>query len=441
MAKDTDISLRNMTIYEVYVRNHSEKGDFNSVTNDLERIKSLGVDIVWLMPIHPIGKVNRKGSLGSPYSIYDYMQINEDYGTLDDFTDLLNRAHQLNLKVMIDVVYNHTSHDSIYLTQNPDFYFRKSDGSLGNKVADWSDIIDLDYANRTLWDKQIDALKYWASLGVDGFRCDVASMVPLEFWLKAREELKKINPDIIMLAETIEGSFLEYVRNQGIYAASDCEMYQAFDICYDYDTHGEFLKYLNGEATLEDYLEKKRIQEYIFPENYVKLRYLENHDRPRIASMVPEDLLLQWSAFLFFEKGTALIYAGQEAKDKKLPSLFDKDPVDWSGLSSDFHLKLKKFAEIKKSPIFANGRYKLHDIDKKGVILGTYVLNGEWAFGIFNVEGKTGKLKLSSHSEGYFDIPEIANGEYENLYDGSNITVENQSIDLNHKPILFKVSV
>jgi len=206
MAKDTDISLRNMTIYEVYVRNHSEKGDFNSVTDDLERIKSLGTDIVWLMPIHPVGKLNRKGSLGSPYSIYDYMQISEDYGTLDDFINLLNRAHQLNLKVMIDVVYNHTSHDSIYLTENPDFYYKKSDGSLGNKVADWSDIIDLDYANRKLWDKQIESLKYWASLGVDGFRCDVASMVPIEFWLEARQKLKEINPDIIMLAETIEGS-------------------------------------------------------------------------------------------------------------------------------------------------------------------------------------------------------------------------------------------
>jgi glycosidase len=166
--------LLNSTIYSIFVRNYSEDGTFARVQDDLGRIKSLGAEIIWLMPIHPIGTVARKGALGSPYAISDYRGINPDYGTLEDFRRLVQRAHELGLKVMIDVVYNHTSPDSLLFAQHPDWFYRNADGSPGNRIGDWSDIIDLDFSNSDLREYLIESLKYWLEQGVDGFRCDVA---------------------------------------------------------------------------------------------------------------------------------------------------------------------------------------------------------------------------------------------------------------------------
>lgn len=188
-------------------------------------------------------------------------------------------------------------------------------------MADWDDIIDLDYTNKDLWEDQISALEYWTKLGIDGFRCDVAPIVPMPFWIEARKKrIKQINPESILLAETVHPHFIEYVRSQGFYMASDSETYEAFDICYDYDTHGELIKYLSGEIDLETLLERKRMQEYIYPENYVKLRFfLENHDQPRIASLLQDEKqLIMWTAFMFFLKKVRLFcMQGKKRKTTK----------------------------------------------------------------------------------------------------------------------------
>ena len=216
MAKNTEISLRNKVIYSVYVRNHTNDGTFNAVAEDLDRIKSLGTDIIWFMPIHPIGVKNKKGSLGCPYANKDYRTTNPEYGTMDDFKSLVEKIHAKGMKCIIDVVYNHTSPDSNLSVEHPEFFYRKSDGNFGNKVGDWSDIIDLDYSNKELWQYQIDSLVMWAKI-VDGFRCDVASFVPVEFWKQAREAVAKVNPDCIWLAESVHSSFNVFSRKSGIY--------------------------------------------------------------------------------------------------------------------------------------------------------------------------------------------------------------------------------
>lgn len=440
MAKDTLKILRNKVIYEVYVRNHGINGTFNDVTNDLERIKKLGVDIIWLMPIHPIGKINKKGSYGCPYSISDYTKVNEEYGTLDDFVMLINKVHIIGMQIMIDVVYNHTAHDSVYVTEHPEYYYHNEDGKFGNKIADWSDIIDLDYNNNELWKAQISALEYWTKLGVDGFRCDVASLVPVEFWVEARAAIQKINPSTIMLAETVHPHFLEEVRSNGVYGASDCEVYRAFDICYDYDTHAELQKYLYGEIDLEKYLEKKRIQEYIYPENYVKLRYLENHDQPRIASIIRDDARLKiWTAFLYFEKGTTLLYAGQEAKDNNMPSLFERDLINWEGLDDNLSDFFNRLYTIKKESIFAYGKYKIHHSTKEDVILASYMLNDECIIGIFNVGLKSGEININNHKEGDFKSISIKDGDYINEYNSNIIEIKNQKIMLIDEPIMIRI--
>ena len=441
MAKNTNINLRNKMIYSVYVRNHGASGTFQDVIDDLDRIKGLGTDIIWLMPIHPIGQLNKKGELGCPYSISDFTKVNPEYGTEEDFKILIEKAHDKNMQIMIDVVYNHTSHDSVYRSSNPEYFFRRPDGNFGNKIADWSDIIDLDYDNKDLWKLQIDALIKWVKLGVDGFRCDVAPLVPMAFWLEARSEIEKINPDVIWLAETVHPHFLEYGRNHGIKMASDCETYQAFDICYDYDTHPEFLGFLRGENTLETYLERKRAQENIYPDNYVKARFLENHDNPRAKKMIPNDLILDnWTAFSFFEKGAILIYAGQEAKDIHCPSLFEIDKVNWSGLDDQYAALIKTLSRLKKDSIFAHGRYKIHNCRKMDVILATYVHEDEVLYGIFNIGQKVGEIDLHVSDRSYLDLSPLKDGCYKDEISGSHLSIRSGKLELSDQPVIFRKS-
>ena len=445
MNNNASKTLRNMIIYSVYVRNH-KGGTFAGVKEDLGRIKELGTDMIWFLPIHPIGEKNKKG-LGCPYSIKDYTKVNEDYGTLEDFKELVAAIHDTGMKVMIDVVYNHTSHDAVYVEEHPEFYYKKN-GKFGNKVADWSDIIDLDYNNLELWEKQIDALCYWTKLGVDGFRCDVAPIVPMEFWRKAKEAVKAINPNTIFLAETVHPHFIEAVRNQGHYMASDSEVYEVFEICYDYDSHGELLQYFSGRATLEQVLEKKRIQEYIYPDNYVKLRFLENHDNPRSAALIPNsDLHCMWTAFLYFEKGATLLHGGQEAKDSNLPSLFAVDPVNFEGLTEEFTQYLIRLGEIKKEEIFAFGRYKIHKMPAIDVIYASYLQGNELVIGIFNIGLKVGEIDLSIHDGSYTSngshasYMSIEDGEYKNLIDNTKVKISKNKIELSQKPMILRVKL
>ena len=180
MAKDTLLNLRNEITYCIYVRNHTPEGTFTAVITDLQRIRGLGVDNIWFMPDHPIAVMKRKGVEGSPYAIKDYRAVNPAYGTMDDFKALVAAIHDLGMKVMIDIVFNHTSPDSVLVEQHLEWFYRRPNGEMGNKVGEWYDIVDLDYTHPELWDYQIETLKHWAAI-VDGLRCDVASLVLLDF--------------------------------------------------------------------------------------------------------------------------------------------------------------------------------------------------------------------------------------------------------------------
>ena len=426
MAKSTGTDLRNLVVYSVYVRNHSAEGTFKGLQRDLDRIKELGADIVWLLPIHPIGKKNRKGNLGSPYAIEDYRKVNPEYGTYEDFVSLVDEIHKRGMKCIIDVVYNHTSPDSWLAQNHPEWFFRKADGSFGNKAGAWLDVIDLDYNQAPLWDYQIETLVYWAKL-VDGFRCDVASFIPLDFWMRAREEVSAVNPNCLWLAESVDPFFIAYARSLGIMCLSDSEIFNAFDISYDYDIYHWYRGYLEGKNSLSEYADKINNQEVIYPANYVKLRCLENHDQSRLKFFVPDEkALLNWTAFLYFQKGTAMIYAGQETENDFRPSLFENDKVNWN-TGCDISKYMTALNKIKKDPLFANSQYRVKAQDSD-ILVAVHKWQGRVMIGVFSLKGISSTVP----------VEQIQEGTFTNLIDGSSFRIEEHKLSCRGKPIIFE---
>ena len=426
MAENTERTWRNQVIYSIFVRNHTTEGTFEGVRRDLPRIRGLGVDVIWLLPIHPIGEKARKGVLGSPYAIRDYRAVNPEYGTLDDFRRMVDEAHRLGMRCVIDVVYNHTSPDSVLAAEHPEWFYHKEDGSFGNRVGDWSDVIDLDYTDRGLWAYQIETLKYWASM-VDGFRCDVAPLVPLGFWREARAAVESVRPGCLWLAETVDPDFISALRAEGFGCLSDCQTYEAFDICYDYDIYPVFRDYLDGAVPLARYAEAVNRQEVTYPANYSKLRFLENHDQARAAFLVPDGpSLLNWTAFSFFQKGTGFIYAGQEAGCAHLPNLFYKDPVDWTG--PDRSEQFRRLCALKKHPLMADSAYTVQALPGD-VLYAVHRKGGRRLAGVFSVRGGKALVRV--------DVPD---GWYENLFDGGRVEVKDARVSCRGVPVIIETA-
>lgn len=457
MAVNTPKTLRNQIIYSVFVRNYSAEGTFEEVRKDLARIRRLGTDILWLMPIHPIGEKNRKGTLGSPYAIADYRAVNPEYGTEEDLRALVSDAHALGMKVMIDVVYNHTSPDSVLKEEHPEWFFRREDGSFGNKVGDWWDVIDLDYAHEDLWDYQIETLVQWAGI-VDGFRCDVATVVPAAFWEKARKAVAEVRPDAVWLAESVETEFIRFLRSRSIPAWSDAELYTAFDLEYEYDIYDEFYGFLKGEKPLAEYCAAVNRQECMYPENYGKARYLENHDRPRIRSIVQDTgILKNWMALQFFHKGTVLLYAGQEAGCTHQPSLFDRDPVDWQAEDGiDLSAYIRRLSEIKHLPVFTDSSYRMTAVS--GNIAAAVHTENEWlpdekeerkggaAAGFFCLkenedaaETEACRIDLAGirTGDGRCLADLFADGTYKDLISGATVAIQDGCLDFHGDPVIL----
>lgn len=308
----------NKTIYEVNIRQYSHEGTFKALENDLPRLKELGVGILWLMPIHPIGEVNRKGSLGSYYSVKDYYDVNPEFGTKEDFRSLVRTAQDMGFYVILDWVANHTAWDNPVALSNPEFFEKNEAGEfIPPRGTDWDDVIQLDYNNEATWDYMIDALKYWVKeFNIDGYRCDVADMVPTPFWNRARAELDEIKP-VFMLAE----------------AENPEHHFHAFDMSYSWRMHHLFNKIAQGEETpsmIFEYIIEDRNQ---FPKGAFRMNFTSNHDENSWNGTVFERLGDAAEVFAVLSgtmEGMPLIYNGQEAGMSKRLEFFEKDPIDWT---------------------------------------------------------------------------------------------------------------
>lgn len=309
--------VKNAVIYEVNVRQFSEEGNFAGVTAELERIKNLGVDIVWLMPIHPIGELNRKGSLGSYYAVQDYKAVNPEFGNMDDFRELVNKAHDLDMKVILDWVANHSSPDNIWIEDNLDFYTKDS---LGNAPiptigTDWYDVADLNFDNKEMREAMLDAMLFWVKeFDIDGYRCDVAEMVPMDFWIDTRQKLDEIKP-IFMLAEGAEP-----------------ELHKAFNMTYGWplkDIMVDISDENKNFNAVHQYIEERN--ENYNPQDII-MYFTTNHDENSWNYLEKEKFgenLKNFNALTFVMGGMPLIYSGQESGFNKQLAFFEKDPIEW----------------------------------------------------------------------------------------------------------------
>lgn len=308
--------LRSGTIYEIFPRDFSPAGNLNGVTAQLDELHALGVNILWLMPIHPIGEKFRKGDFGSPYSIKNYYAVDPDYGTLADFKRLVAGAHQRGMKVLMDIVANHTAWDSVMMT-NKSFYKQDQNGNVIPPVPEWTDVAGLNYASPELRAYMIAMLKYWIQTAdVDGFRCDVAYMVPTDFWEQARAALVKVKPDIIMLAEASKPELLT----------------NAFDLDYSWPLLATLNNVLIHDAPASALQRTWRDSVREFPKGSLHMRISDDHDEARAIARYGIRGALAASALMFTLDGVPLLYNGMEVGDATEsgdPALFDKLTIFW----------------------------------------------------------------------------------------------------------------
>jgi len=365
---------KNMCIYEVNVRQYTPEGTFNAFATHLERLKDMGVDILWLMPIQPIGKEKRKGPLGSYYSVRDYRGINPEFGTKEDFQALVDKAHSLNMYVIIDWVPNHTAWDHKWISENPDYYVKDSTGQI-TMAHDWADVAQLNYDNKEMRKDMISEMKYWVeNFGIDGFRQDHAGHeIPLDFWQDATEELNALK-DLFWLAEW-----------------NTPEMHFAFHATYAWELHHLTSAVAKGEKNALDIQENIKKDLHRFGKYAFRMTFTSNHDENSWQGTVFERYGEGYKAMAVLMatiKGIPLIYSGQEAGLDKRLEFFEKDTIDWSELSLEkFYTQLLDLR--KNNEALWTGRYggqaEFVDTGNEQVIAYKRAKNGNQVMVVINL--------------------------------------------------------
>ncbi len=315
LAPVNEAMMENAVIYEANIRQYSEEGTFKAFTKDIPELKKLGVKILWIMPIYPISTTKSKGSLGSYYAISDYTKVNPEFGTIEDFRELVKTAHDHGIYVVLDWVANHTGWDHIWLKEHPEYYTKDDKGQITHTVdTDWTDVADLNYDNMEMREQMKNDMIYWLKEeGIDGFRCDVAGMVPVDFWEHTVAELKKIKP-IFMLAEGWEPELLE----------------NAFDMGYGWDTHHKMNDIANGKANVIEWDKRMAQVDTLYAKDDILMNFTSNHDENSWNGTVNErmgDAKEMFAALTYLTPGMPLIYSGQEYDMDKRLLFFEKDTI------------------------------------------------------------------------------------------------------------------
>lgn len=389
----------NKAIYEVNIRQYTKEGNIKAFEKYLPRVNELGADILWLMPIHPIGEKNRKGTLGSYYSVKDYKAVNPEFGTFDEFKSLVKLIHKMGMYVIIDWVANHTAWDNEWIAEHPEFYTKDSLGNIISPNPDWTDVADLNYDNEVLWAEMIDALKFWVEeCDIDGYRCDVAGMVPIEFWIEARTELQKIKP-VFMLAEW-----------------DTPEVHLAFDMTYDWNLHKIMNEIAKKEKTVVDLTDHIQKNAKSFPKNAFRMQFTSNHDENSWNGTVFERLgdgVETFAVLTCVIPDMPLVYTGQEAGNTKRLSFFDKDTVKWKEYEL-FDIYSELFQLKKDNKALRNGDQGgkmtfLQSSNKENIFAFTRSNEGDKILAIFNLSSEPLEFELKGES---------LQGSYKNYFTG-----------------------
>jgi len=388
---------KDATIYEVNIRQYTEEGTFDAFREHLPRLKKLGVDILWLMPIHPIGEKKKKGELGSYYSVKDYKDVNPEFGSKEDFKKLVDAAHEQGFRLILDWVANHTAWDNQLIEDHPEWYTRDSAGMMVSPY-DWSDVADLNYENQEVRDYMSGALKYWVEeFDVDGYRCDVAGMVPTDFWERAVADMYEVKP-VFMLAE-----------DEGELSLLD----SAFHMHYGWEFHHVMNQVAQGEESVDafyNYFEK--VDTTIGHSR--KMHFLTNHDENSWNGTIEErmgDASEAMAVISFTIPGMPLIYSGQETGLDKQLEFFQKDPIAWEESPlEDFYAQLTQLKA--ENPALYFGEYG-----------GTFEIlpsnKPEKTFAFKRIKDNNEVLVVTNLSDETqaFAVPDVA-GDYQNYFTG-----------------------
>lgn len=333
--------MEHAVIYEANIRQYSPEGTFKAFTKDIPVLKELGVRILWLMPIYPISKTKSKGSLGSYYAVSDYTKINPEFGTLDDFKNLIKTAHENEIYVVLDWVANHTGWDHHWIKEHPDFYTKDKEGNITHTVGtDWTDVADLNYENQEMRSEMLNAMQYWVQeLNVDGFRCDVAGMVPVNFWDEVSKKLEKTKP-LFMLAEGWEPELLA----------------NAFDMGYAWNTHHIMNDIAKGKQNVSNWDQRMVEVDTLYQKDDILMNFITNHDENSWNGTVKErmgDASELFAVLSYMTPGMPLIYSGQEYGMNKRLRFFEKDTIPKS--KGNLFTLYQKLGQLKNKRVALSG--------------------------------------------------------------------------------------
>ncbi|AHC16151.1 alpha-amylase family glycosyl hydrolase [Salinispira pacifica] len=391
-------------VYELFVRDFTPEGTFRAVIPRLEEIRELGVETIWLMPIHPIGQEERKGRLGSPYSIRDYYAVDPAYGSGEDFQALVDAVHGLNMHIIIDLVVNHTAWDHPWVEEHPEWYTRDADGNMVPPVEDWSDVADLDFSNRELREELTRVMKYWvAEYNIDGYRVDTASMIPADFWMESIPRVKEVKP-VLFLGET---------NDPGLRAAG-------YQLIYSWDSYGWLKNTAQGKSAGVFVAGAERQMENIEGASY--LRFITNHDETAWDAAPPvlfgsQERAMAMAVAHMFMPGVPLVYNGQEIGNEESWAFFDKWNYDWSMNPQvrDFYIRLGEIWQNEDALRFGDMRRIRLDNSEDTVAYVRRTLDSELLI-LVNTRNETAVPGLppelhGSYTELFSDTPVQLNGE------------------------------
>ena len=383
---------RSASIYQINQRQFTPEGAFRAAEAHLPRLRDFGVDIVWLMPVNPIGERNRKGDLGSPYAVKDYYAVNPEFGTVDDLRHFVDAAHDLGLHVILDWVANHTAWDNVLVTEHPEWYARDWKGDFRpTPWWDWDDIIDLDYTHEGLREWMTAAMVHWVKeVGIDGYRCDVAGFVPVDFWENARRELDAVKP-VFMLAE---------------WEARDLHT-RAFDASYAWSWNETMHRIAHGKAGLDVLRNYYAWNDRSWQRDAYRMTFVSNHDKNAWEGTEYEqfgDALDAAIVLSVVGEGIPLVYNGQEAGSEKRLEFFAKDLITWrTDPQGDLYRRL--FALKKAHPALWNGasggRMVRIPNDVEAAVLSFFrEMDGDQVLGVFNLSPEEVTVSLTEHPLG-----------------------------------------